>query len=126
MGVAGIQKHLVRRTAVKNYLFIGELVGASKEMKPKMVNLLFTVQNIFHCSVLINIISQDHLVCYLSGTLALGVHNGLPPEHQILATELVNTCYETYAAQPTFLAPEITYFNLQVIIYQLDLERLDF
>ncbi|XP_033223697.1 endoplasmic reticulum mannosyl-oligosaccharide 1,2-alpha-mannosidase [Belonocnema kinseyi] len=90
MGMAGTQKHLVKRTAVKKYLFIAELVGATREMKPKM----------------------DHLVCYLGGTLALGVHNGLPADHMDFATELVNTCYETYASQPTFLAPEITYFNV--------------
>lgn len=33
-----------------------------------------------------------------------------------LANEIVKTCYQTYAIQPTFLAPEITYFNIQVII----------
>lgn len=58
---------------------------------------------------------QDHLVCYLGGTLALGVHNGLPSWHMDIANELVKTCYETYATQPTFLAPEITYFNVLVI-----------
>lgn len=31
-----------------------------------------------------------------------------------LAEELLTTCYQTYAQQPTFLAPEITYFNIQV------------
>jgi len=58
--------------------------------------------------------SQDHLTCYLPGTLALGVHNGLPQEHMLLAEELMITCYQMYAQQPTFLAPEITYFNIQV------------
>jgi len=58
--------------------------------------------------------SQDHLACYLPGTLALGVHNGLPQEHMVLAEELMITCYQMYAQQPTFLAPEITYFNIQV------------
>lgn len=33
-----------------------------------------------------------------------------------LANEIVKTCYQTYAIQPTFLAPEITYFNIQVIV----------
>lgn len=37
MGIAGTQKHLVKRTAIKKYLFIAELVGATREMKPKMV-----------------------------------------------------------------------------------------
>ncbi|XP_051170320.1 endoplasmic reticulum mannosyl-oligosaccharide 1,2-alpha-mannosidase [Leptopilina boulardi] len=90
LGIAGMQKHLVKTTANKKLLYLAELVGAAKEMKPKM----------------------DHLVCYLGGTLALGVHNGLPSSHMDFANELVKTCYETYAMQPTFLAPEITYFNV--------------
>lgn len=48
--------------------------------------------------------------------MALGVSHGLPKEHMDLALELIKTCYQTYAMQPTFLAPEITYFNIQVII----------
>lgn len=47
--------------------------------------------------------------------MALGVHHGLPSDHMDLANELVKTCYQTYAIQPTFLAPEITYFNIQVM-----------
>lgn len=85
----GVQKHLTRRTARNKYLFIGELLGG-RDFKPKM----------------------DHLTCYLPGTLALGVNNGLPEEHMKLAEELLWTCYQTYAQQPTFLAPEITYFNI--------------
>ena len=54
---------------------------------------------------------QDHLLCFLPGTLALGVHNGMPQDHMRLAEDLLYTCYQTYAAQPTHLAPEITYFN---------------
>jgi len=64
------------------------------------------------------LLSQDHLACYLPGTLALGVHNGLPQEHMLLAEELMITCYQMYAQQPTFLAPEITYFNIQVSWYK--------
>ncbi|XP_076662021.1 alpha-Mannosidase class I b [Halictus rubicundus] len=90
-GISGTRKHLVKQTASKKFVFIAELVGATKEIKPKM----------------------DHLTCYLPGTLALGVHHGLPSEHMDLANELVKTCYQTYAIQPTFLAPEITYFNIQ-------------
>ncbi|XP_008553860.1 endoplasmic reticulum mannosyl-oligosaccharide 1,2-alpha-mannosidase [Microplitis demolitor] len=91
LGISGTQKHLVKRTAKNKYLFIAELVGASRDMKPKM----------------------DHLTCYLPGTLALGTHHGLTTEHMDLAKELTTTCYQTYAIQPTFLAPEITYFNVQ-------------
>lgn len=90
LGISGMQKHLVKTTANKKLLFLVELIGEAREMKPKM----------------------DHLVCYLGGTLALGVHNGLPSWHMDIANELVKTCYETYATQPTFLAPEITYFNV--------------
>lgn len=46
--------------------------------------------------------------------ICLGAHNGLPSSHMKLAEELLTTCYQTYAQQPTFLAPEITYFNIQV------------
>ncbi|XP_023724784.1 endoplasmic reticulum mannosyl-oligosaccharide 1,2-alpha-mannosidase isoform X2 [Cryptotermes secundus] len=89
--ISGVMKHLTRRTAQNKYLFIGELLAGGRDFKPKM----------------------DHLTCYLPGTLALGVHNGLPQEHMQLAEELMTTCYQMYAQQPTFLAPEITYFNIQ-------------
>ncbi|XP_012261784.2 endoplasmic reticulum mannosyl-oligosaccharide 1,2-alpha-mannosidase [Athalia rosae] len=90
-GIWGAEKHLVQYTAANKYLFLAELTGSQKDIKPKM----------------------DHLTCFLGGTLALGVHNGLPPEHMKFAEQLVRTCYQTYAIQPTFLAPEITYFNIQ-------------
>ena len=77
-------------------------------------------------------------VCFLPGTLALAAHHGLkvsgnlPPKLKSskdtdgdapqgskssdklllqMAEELAYTCYLTFARQPTFLAPEITYFN---------------
>ncbi|XP_014218998.1 endoplasmic reticulum mannosyl-oligosaccharide 1,2-alpha-mannosidase [Copidosoma floridanum] len=90
LGLVGTEKHLVKRTAVNKHLFLAELIGASREVKPKM----------------------DHLTCFLSGTIVLGVHFGLPKEHLQLADELINTCWQTYAIQPTGLAPEITYFNI--------------
>ncbi|KAL1130956.1 hypothetical protein AAG570_012197, partial [Ranatra chinensis] len=89
--VLGIEKHLAKRTANKKLLFIGELKGGTRDFVPKM----------------------DHLVCYLPGTLALGYHHGLPLSHMQLAEQLMETCYQTYAERPTFLAPEITYFSLQ-------------
>lgn len=89
--IHGVEKHLVKRTVPNGFLFIGELLAGGKEFKPKM----------------------DHLTCYLPGTLALGVHNGLSADHMRLAEDLLTTCYQTYAQQPTFLAPEITYFNIQ-------------
>ncbi|XP_017779795.1 PREDICTED: endoplasmic reticulum mannosyl-oligosaccharide 1,2-alpha-mannosidase [Nicrophorus vespilloides] len=89
--ISGVEKHLAKRTAPNGFLFIGELLVGGKDFKPKM----------------------DHLTCYLPGTLALGTHVGLPNDHLKLAEELLTTCYQTYAQQPTFLAPEITYFNIQ-------------
>lgn len=96
-GIAGIQKLLVRYTPQNKYLYIGELLSGGKDFKPKM----------------------DHLTCYLPGTLALGVKNGMPSTHMKLAEQLLETCYQTYAQQKTFLAPEITYFNIQVLIITL-------
>lgn len=87
----GMEKHLARRTPRKSLLFIGELMTGGKDFKPKM----------------------DHLTCYLPGTMALGVHFGLPQKHMGFASELLYTCYRTYVDQPTGLAAEITYFNLQ-------------
>ena len=37
LGISGTQKHLVKRTAVNKYLFIAELLGANRQLKPKMV-----------------------------------------------------------------------------------------
>lgn len=55
---------------------------------------------------------KDHLVCFLPGTLALGVHHGLSANHMKLAKELIETCYQMYAQIETGLSPEIVYFNL--------------
>lgn len=87
--IKGVQNLLVRRTSKHKLLFVGELLSG-KDFKPKM----------------------DHLTCYLPGTLALGVLYGMPKDHMDLAEELLYTCYQTYAYHPTFLAPEISYFNI--------------
>jgi len=87
--IQGVWDRLVARTVPNNLLFIGEILGGGKDFKPKM----------------------DELVCFLPGTLALGVTLGMPRHHQTLAEELAHTCYLTFAKQPTFLAPEISYFN---------------
>ncbi|XP_054274703.1 endoplasmic reticulum mannosyl-oligosaccharide 1,2-alpha-mannosidase-like [Macrosteles quadrilineatus] len=90
--VAGIKKRLAKRTPTKNLLFIGELKSSGgREFVPKM----------------------DHLVCFVPGMLALGVHYGMPEEHLSMAVDLMDTCYQTYAQRPTFLAPEITFFNFK-------------
>lgn len=55
---------------------------------------------------------QDHLVCFLPGTLALGAHNGLSADHMDLAVQLMETCYQMYLQMETGLSPEIAHFNL--------------
>ncbi|MEQ2179406.1 hypothetical protein GOODEAATRI_024616, partial [Goodea atripinnis] len=55
----------------------------------------------------------DHLVCFLPGTLALGVHNGLPGDHMDLAVQLMETCYQMYKRMETGLSPEIAHFSMQ-------------
>lgn len=55
---------------------------------------------------------QDHLVCFLPGTLALGAHHGLPADHMELARALMDTCYQMNRQMETGLSPEIAHFNL--------------
>lgn len=86
--INGVKNLLVRHSKPNNLLYVGELLNGG-EFKPKM----------------------DHLLCFLPGTLALGVHFGMPPDHMRLAEDLLYTCYLTYVSQPTHLAPEITHFN---------------
>uniref|UniRef100_U5ETE3 alpha-1,2-Mannosidase n=1 Tax=Corethrella appendiculata TaxID=1370023 RepID=U5ETE3_9DIPT len=85
----GVLNQLVRKTPNEHHIYIGELING-KDFKPKM----------------------DHLTCYLPGTLLLGYKNGMPKTHLTLANDLLETCFQTYMKQPTQLAPEITYFNL--------------
>ncbi|XP_068618199.1 endoplasmic reticulum mannosyl-oligosaccharide 1,2-alpha-mannosidase isoform X2 [Battus philenor] len=86
----GVREFLAKRSSPNKHLFIGELSAGSEAFNPKM----------------------DHLTCFLPGTLALGHVNGLPDWHMTMAEELLYTCYLTYSAHPTFLAPEITHFNM--------------
>lgn len=94
--VAGMEHLLARRTEPSNLLFFGELHG-SKNFVNKM----------------------DELTCYLPGTLALGVHYGMPKHHMKIAEDLMYTCTLTWLRQPTNLAPEITYYNTQVSITKM-------
>ncbi|XP_078282481.1 endoplasmic reticulum mannosyl-oligosaccharide 1,2-alpha-mannosidase-like isoform X4 [Rhinoraja longicauda] len=86
--IEGITKHLIRKSEPNKLTFVGEL--SHNQFSPKM----------------------DHLVCFLPGTLALGVHHGLSADHMKLAKELIETCYQMYAQIETGLSPEIVYFNL--------------
>uniref|UniRef100_A0A182N6X4 alpha-1,2-Mannosidase n=1 Tax=Anopheles dirus TaxID=7168 RepID=A0A182N6X4_9DIPT len=87
--IRGVLNQLVRTTPNEKHVYVGELLNG-KDFKPKM----------------------DHLTCYLPGTLLLGYKNGMPKTHLRLATDLLETCYQTYMKQPTQLAPEISYFNV--------------
>jgi mannosyl-oligosaccharide alpha-1,2-mannosidase len=85
--VAGIFKHLVKKSHPNGLTYLGELINGNSS--PKM----------------------DHLVCFMPGTLALGVANGLDESHMELAKELMKTCYEMYRQMPVPLSPEIAHFN---------------
>lgn len=59
------------------------------------------------------VFKMDHLVCFVPGMLALGAQH-LPEyaeDHMKLAEDLMETCYQMYARQPTGLAPEFVRFN---------------
>jgi len=85
--VNGIKNHLWRFSEPSKLGYPGELLGG-KTFSPKM----------------------DHLVCFLAGTLALGVHNGFPAEHMDMARNLSRSCRAMYDTA-TGLGPEIVYFN---------------
>ncbi len=102
--LAGIQKHMITSTSAAKLQFVAELPhGIGSKLYPKM----------------------DHLVCFLPGSIALGVTGGLAvaeaerlptwnkdKEHQLhLAKELTKTCFGMYAVTATGLAPEIAFFN---------------
>ncbi|KAI8568303.1 hypothetical protein RHMOL_Rhmol02G0187800 [Rhododendron molle] len=102
----GVRHLLVRKSSPNGLVFVGELpYGPNGAFSPKM----------------------DHLVCFLSGTLALGATKGITKEvamkanlltfedleHLKLAEELAKTCIEMYSVTSTGLAPEIAYFNVE-------------
>lgn len=101
----GIRKHLITYTKHASLTVLGERPnGLRHELVPKM----------------------DHLVCFMPGAIALGATGGLPvsqarkspdwgrkqEEEILLAKELMKTCWATYVATATGLAPEITYFQV--------------
>ena len=51
-------------------------------------------------------------MCYLPGTLALGVRNGLPQGYMTIAKKLIYTCDQMYKQMPTGRSPEIVHFNM--------------
>ncbi|CAH0016323.1 unnamed protein product [Clonostachys rhizophaga] len=101
----GIRKHLLTYTEPSGFTIVGERPGGiDGPLSPKM----------------------DHLVCFLPGTIALAVTEGLTEaearklpswskekeEDMKLARELTQTCWGMYKYMATGLAAEITYFNI--------------
>ncbi|KAL4975735.1 glycoside hydrolase [Aspergillus desertorum] len=101
----GIRKHLITYSKNAKLTILGERqAGLDGPLIPKM----------------------DHLACFLPGTIALGATEGIPvseakksaswtrrkDEEILLAKELMKTCWATYLATRTGLAPEITYFDI--------------
>lgn len=52
---------------------------------------------------------QDHLACFVAGTLALGKLHGLPERHLEIAKDIGKGCQKMYQTV-TGLGPEIVYF----------------
>lgn len=103
--LAGVRKHLITYSQPSNFTVLAERPsGLSGHISPKM----------------------DHLVCFMPGTIALGVTGGLTveeakklpswgtkqEEEMELATELMKTCWGMYKVTATGLAPEIAHFNI--------------
>ncbi len=105
----GIKKHLITYTKHASLTVLAERPsGLAHTLTPKM----------------------DHLVCFLPGTVALAVTNGSTvaeakaqlgsqwtsqhDENLHLAEELMKTCWGMYAVTPTGLAPEISYFTVDM------------
>lgn len=101
----GIRRHLITYSKRARLTVLGERPdGVMGLLAPKM----------------------DHLACFLPGTIALGATGGQPiseakkspdwtqrqDEEILLAKELMKTCWATYLATNTGLAPEITYFSV--------------
>ncbi|KAF2209899.1 glycoside hydrolase family 47 protein [Cercospora zeae-maydis SCOH1-5] len=102
--LAGVKKNLITYSYPNNYTLIAERPsGLRKHLEPK----------------------QDHLVCFMGGTIALAATGGLPlaqarkqpqwtekqEEDMRLAHELTKTCMGMYQTA-TGLAPEIAHFHI--------------
>ncbi|KAE8551655.1 hypothetical protein EYB25_005545 [Talaromyces marneffei] len=102
--LTGISKHLITCTKNGKMVVLAERPdGLDRSLSAKM----------------------DHLVCFMPGTIALGATHGQllakarqssswsrrQDEEILLARELMKTCWATYLATATGLAPEITYFK---------------
>ena len=103
--LAGIRKHLITYSNASHLTVLAERPqGLGGNISPKM----------------------DHLVCFMPGTIALGVTGGITIEEakkagkwgskeesdMKLAIELTKTCYGMYKVMITGLAPEIAHFHI--------------
>lgn len=105
--LAGIKEYLITYTKHSSFTVLAERPsGLDQSLSPKM----------------------DHLVCFMPGTIALGVTGGQSvaeakailgsgwttkhDEDLKLAEELMKTCWGMYKATSTGLAPEIAYFHI--------------
>lgn len=103
--LAGVKKWLITYSTPNHFTVLGERpFGLGSKVEGKM----------------------DHLVCFMPGTVALGITGGLTVEEvkkaglwsekeeedMALAIELTKTCWGMYQITPTGLAPEIAHFQL--------------
>ena len=104
--LAGVRKHLITYSDPGHFTILAERPeGLDGKISPKM----------------------DHLVCFMPGTIALGVTGGATIEEakkagkwgekeesdMKLAIELTKTCWGMYKVMATGLAPEITHFKIK-------------
>ncbi|KAI4246546.1 MAG: hypothetical protein L6R40_001909 [Gallowayella cf. fulva] len=103
--LTGVRKHLITYSTKSHLTILAERPnGLQSDLQPKM----------------------DHLVCFMPGTIALGVTGGKTvaeakkegkwgKKEQAdldLAMELTKTCWGMYKTTATGLAPEITFFEI--------------
>lgn len=112
--VNGISSKL-RKVTPNGMTYISEMDQKSEAPIAKMV---FFPTDFF---ILSYMSYQDHLVCFISATLALGskyLSADLYPRKEldlVFAKEIANTCIEAYTQMPTGLAPEIFRFSPELI-----------
>ncbi|KPV76564.1 glycoside hydrolase family 47 protein [Rhodotorula graminis WP1] len=106
LAMGGIKKHLLKKSAAKNFVYTSELLPSRNPMTGALC--------------------QDHLACFLGATLLLGATDGnrlaVPPDETQFSEAqrddwyagkaLIRTCVDTYASSKTGLAPEIVNFHL--------------
>lgn len=72
------------------------------------------IQVLQHCVCAV-LWMQEHLTCFLPGTLVLGVLHGLgDASHMTLAANLTQTCYEMYRRTQTGLSPDSVAMNTDI------------